>query len=145
MIKIRFLVIMPIFILKLYQYHKNNNDVKKMLHQQLLLIQFKLMPAEYGLKEFHKFDKKINFCNMFRELNSKTETDLEFFMLLKRNPLPKCTVSATSCHGIIFHISVSTSSFLFHSYFGRPFDLILIVSTVVEKLTEFYIVYFFFY
>ena len=46
---------------------------------------------------------KNRFCNRLK----KTETDLEFFMLLKGNPLQKCTVAAISCYEIVFHISVS--------------------------------------
>ena len=57
--------------------------------------------------------------------------DLEFFMMLKGNSLQKYTVITVLCHEVIFHISVSTSSFCFHSYFGEPFDLILIVSTIL--------------
>ena len=38
--------------------------------------------VEY-FKKFH--DKKIDFCNMFRKLNTSTEHDLEFLMLLKVN------------------------------------------------------------
>ena len=66
------------------------------------------------------FDKNY-FCSRFRKLNSYTETFLEFLMLLKGNVFQKCTVMVVPCHGIIFHISVSTSCFCFHSYFGRPF------------------------
>ena len=44
---------------------------------------------------------------------------------------------------IIFHISVSTSSFCIHCYFVRPFDLFLFVSTVVERLVKFYTFYIF--
>ena len=66
-------------------------------------------------------------------------------MLLKGNPLEKCTVMEISYHEIFFHILVSTSSFDIHSYFGKLFDLIPIVSTVVEKLGEFYISYIFLY
>ena len=57
--------------------------------------------------------------------------DLEFFMMLKGNSLQKYTVMTVLSHEVIFHISVSTSSFCFHFYFGRPFDLILMVSTIL--------------
>ena len=63
-------------------------------------------------------------------------------MLLKGNPFQKCKVMTISCHEIIFYILVSTTSFYFHSYFGRPLHLILLVSTVVEKLVEFYVFFF---
>ena len=39
-----------------------------------------------------------DFCNRFRKWNSNIETSLEFFMLLKRNLLQKCTVMTISCH-----------------------------------------------
>ena len=90
------------------------------------------------------FDKKY-FCTRFRKLNSYTETDLEFLMLLKGNVFQKRTVMVVPCQGIIFRISVSTSCFCFHSYFGRPFGLILILRTLVEKLVEFQIFYAFLY
>ena len=56
--------------------------------------------------------------------------------LLKENPLKKDAVMAMSLHEIAFHLSVSTSPFCFHAYFGRPSELILIVSAIVEKLAE---------
>ena len=52
-------------------------------------------------------------------------------MLLKRNSLQKCTAMTISRHDIIFHTSVSTRSFYFHSYFWGPFDAIPIVGTAV--------------
>ena len=58
-------------------------------------------------------------------------------MLLKESFLQKCTLITRFCHENSFHISVSTSSSCFRSYFGRLFDFILIVSTVVYKLVEF--------
>ena len=90
------------------------------------------------------FDKKY-FCSRFRKLNSYTETDLEFLILLKGNVFQKRTVMVVTCHGIIFHISVSTSCFCFHSYFGRPFGLTFIVHPLVDKPVEFYIFYAFLY
>ena len=44
--------------------------------------------VEY-FKKFH--DKKIDFCNMFRKLNTSTEHDLEFLMLLKGNSFQNVT------------------------------------------------------
>ena len=44
--------------------------------------------VEY-FKKFH--DKKIDFCNMFRKLNTSTEHDLEFLMLLNGNSFPNVT------------------------------------------------------
>ena len=44
---------------------------------------------------------KIDFCNRFRKLNSLTESDLEFFMLLKGNSLRKFSVMVITCHEII--------------------------------------------
>ena len=61
---------------------------------------------------------KEDFFSSFRKLNSQTDIDLEFFMLLKGNSFPKCTDMTISCHEIIFHISISTSPVCFHSYFG---------------------------
>ena len=52
-------------------------------------------------------------------------------MLFSGNSLQKSTVIAIPYHDIIFHILVSASSFCFHTYIGGPFDLILIVGTVV--------------
>ena len=82
------------------------------------------------------FDKKY-FCSRLKKLNSYTQTDLESLMLLKGNVFQKRTVMVVPCHGIIFRISISASCFCFHSYFGRPFGLIFIVRTLVEKLVEF--------
>ena len=62
---------------------------------------------------------------------SKFMQEFGILCVLKGNSLQKCTVMTISRHEIIFHISVSTSSFFFYSYFGGPFNLILIVSTVV--------------
>ena len=59
-------------------------------------------------------------------------------MLLKESPFQECIVMAISYHQIIFYISVSNSFYSFHSYFEKPFDFILIVSTVAEKLVELY-------
>ena len=50
-------------------------------------------------------------------------------MLLKGNSPQKCINVAITCHEIVFHISVSTSSFYFQSYSEGPSDAILIVST----------------
>ena len=75
-------------------------------------------------------------------MNLWSETDLELLMLLKGNPFQKCKVMAISCHEIIFYILVSTISFCFQSYFGRALHLILLVSIVVEKLIEFYVLFF---
>ena len=88
-----------------------------------------------------------DFCNRFRKLSSETETDLAFFMLLKGNPIPKCTVTTISCHEIVFYILVSKlAPFAFTLiYFGIPFDLIPIVSTIHEKLVELYTLYIFLY
>ena len=89
------------------------------------------------LKEFddNKFDKKNKKKNKFlqqvEKLNSSTESDFEFSMLLKTNSFQKCTVLPACCHEVIFLIIVSTSSFRFRYYFGGPFDPILIMSTVV--------------
>ena len=60
--------------------------------------------------------QKIDFCNRFRSLNSWTESDLKLFMLLKGNSLQICTAATTLLHEIIFHISVSISSFCFNSF-----------------------------
>ena len=84
------------------------------------------------------FDKKY-FCSRLKRLNSYTQTDLESLMLLKGNVFQKRTAMVVPCHGIIFRISISASCFCFHSYFGRPFGLIFIVRTLVEKLVEFQI------
>ena len=40
-------------------------------------------------KKFH--DKKTDFCNMFRKLNTSTELDLKFLMLLNGNSLQNVT------------------------------------------------------
>ena len=40
-------------------------------------------------KKFH--DKKIHFCNILRKLNTSTEHDLEFLMLLNGNSLQNVT------------------------------------------------------
>ena len=81
-----------------------------------------------------RFRIKIIYA-VYRKLLQINESDLEFFVLLKGNSLQKCTVLTISCHEVIFNISVFTGSFCFHSYFGGPLDLILIVSIV----TLFYI------
>ena len=94
-------------------------------------------------KEFYgcKFDKKTDFCSRFWKLNP-TENGLELLMLLKRNPLQKCTVMAISCQETVsfifrkLHISASNID---------PFSLTLIVSTIDEKLVELCIFYIFLY
>ena len=49
-------------------------------------------------------------------------------MLLKGTP-PSSPIKSIVIPKFIFHILVPSSSFCLHSYFGRPFDLALIVST----------------
>ena len=97
------------------------------------------------LDQYYRFMERKNAKVELKKLNSYTETDLEFLMLLKGNVFQKRTVMVVPCQGIIFRISVSTSCFCFHSYFGRPFGLILILRTLVEKLVEFQLFYAFLY
>ena len=74
---------------------------------------------------------KNRFSQQFQKIELNSESDLEFFGLVKRKSVQKYTIMTISCHEIIFHTSVSTSSFCFHCYFGGPFDLTLIVNIVV--------------
>ena len=51
-----------------------------------------------------------------------------------------CNIVPLNC---LSYFSFIASLFSFHSCFGRPFDLILIVSTIVEELIELYLFYIF--
>ena len=85
--------------------------------------------------------QKIDFCNRFRSLNSWTESDLKLFMLLKGNSLQICTAATTLLHEIIFHISVSISSFCFNSFLEeKP-----LISFLLYSLKSGWTLYFLFF
>ena len=66
-------------------------------------------------------------------MNSQTESDLEFFMLLKGNSLQKYTVMTISfAMTLSFMFQFQIVPFAFTVFGGGgPFDLILIVGKVV--------------
>ena len=80
------------------------------------------MYVEY-FKKFH--DKNIDFCNMFRKLNTSTEHELEFFMLLKGNSFQNVTFFRKNPREVIQEEYFLSKSQRFA--FSMPFNLTEIV------------------
>lgn len=97
------------------------------------------------IKEFH--EKKLNFETSSRKWTHKfiDWNWPEFLMLIKGILLKKCTVAIqilpndnTFSGNCLSYFSFKTSSFCFHSYFRKHLNLILIITTIVEKMVELY-------